>query len=331
MTVDGPSGLLAQLRDLPTTYDVVVGDFGREASTRYLALLAEEERMFLSRLLATHDLPFLDEYRRIMFGHVGDVDFLKHATVRRVWSEQGHLTDEVLVAVKAHEVPADMVARFACVIHDEAVLAVRRGHGHVRVALPCNALSETLGEAVRVAGDHAAFKAAAESVEYEPISGDAVRGLTAHGVVHSTIRQLARTGMLDGRPFVVLGAAMANEQYLRLGSPRGMHLLALTAAQQSLIDEAVLACIDGGEANLSAARQAIERDILTPLRRIHPGLVVLEACTDFDFGLGLDSVRLMARQMVFDCYGSLSSSSLVEGDSTADLNPILRTGGDGIL
>ncbi len=124
---------------------------------------------------------------------------------------------------------------------------------------------------------------------------------------------------------------MANEQYLRLGSPRGMHVLALTAAQQSLIDEAVLACIDGGEANLSAARQAIERDILTPLRRIHPGLVVLEACTDFDFGLGLDSVRLMARQMVFDCYGSLRSASPVESGSTADFNPILRTGGDGIL
>lgn len=329
--MDGPSGLLAQLRDLPTTYEVVVGDFGREAATRYLALLAEEERMFLSRLLATQDLPFLDEYRRIMFGHVGDVDFLKQATIRRVWSEQGHLTDEVLVAVKAHEVPPDMVARFACVIHDEAVLAVRRGHSRVRVALPCNALSETLGEAVRVAGDHAAFKAAAESVEYEPISGDAVLGLTAHGVVHSTIRQLARTGMLDGRPFVVLGAAMANEQYRRLGSPRGMHVLALTAAQQSLIDEVVLACIGGGEANLSAARQAIERDILTPLRRTHPGVVVLEACSDFDFGLGLDSVRLMARQMVYDCYGSPSCASPVEGGSTADFNPILRTDRDGIL
>ena len=99
--MDGPSGLLAQLRDLPTTYEVVVGDFGREAATRYLALLAEEERMFLSRLLATQDLPFLDEYRRIMFGHVGDVDFLKQATIRRVWSVIGHLTGEVLVAVKA--------------------------------------------------------------------------------------------------------------------------------------------------------------------------------------------------------------------------------------
>ncbi|MBJ7353914.1 MAG: hypothetical protein JHC98_03740 [Thermoleophilaceae bacterium] len=328
--MNGPNGLLDQLRDLPTLFDVVVGDFGREAATRYLAIMAEEERAFLTRLLATQDLPFLDEYRRIMFGHIGDVAYLKRVTVQRVWAEQGRLTDEVLVAVKAHDIPSDMVARFACVIHDEAVLAMRRGHGRVRVALPCNALSETLGDAVRVAGEARAFKAAAESVDYEPISDDAVPELTAHGVVHSTIGQLERTGMLDGRPFVVLGAAMANEQYRRLGGPRGMNIILLTELQQAIVDEAVLACIDGSDANLATARQAIEGEILTPLRRLHPGLVVLEACTDFDFGLGLDSLRLMARQMVFECYRDLQAASDLAGP-LSEFNPILRTSGNGIL
>ena len=40
-----------RLRDLPTVYDIVIGDFGREASARYIPMLAEEERLLLTRIL----------------------------------------------------------------------------------------------------------------------------------------------------------------------------------------------------------------------------------------------------------------------------------------
>src|SRR5262249_15143151 len=158
VTVGGTSPLpVNRLRELATVYDIVIGDFGREAATRYMSILAEEERLFLTRILTRQGLPFLDEYRRIMFAHVGDVAFLKAATIQSVWTEAGHLTDEVLVAVKEHDVPPDMVSRLACVIRDEAVVASRRGHGRVRVVLPCNALSETLEKSAGLAADEVAM------------------------------------------------------------------------------------------------------------------------------------------------------------------------------
>jgi hypothetical protein len=298
--------LLERWSRLSTVYDIVIGDFGREAATRYMALLAQEERRQLAPLLRNAGLPFLDEYRRIMFGLIGDVAFLKETTIQNVWASRGHLTDDVLVAIKDHDVPADMVLRLACLIRDQAQSATFRGHGRVRVTLLCNALSDTVALATRMASSSDEAFSAAGVAGYRLPGWDALSlDLSSYGVVESAVAQMARLGLLRNQVFVVLGAQMARDQYARVGGEHGMKVAPLTAGQQLVIDEAVVACVDGADEVVAAARNKIDEFILRPLREAFPTLMVLEACTDFDFGLGLDSLRLMAQHMIHDCYADL--------------------------
>ena len=276
------SAVLDRLRDLPVTYDVVIGDFGREAATRYLNVLAVEERSLLSKLLVAEGLPFFDEYRRIMFSHVGDVSFLKGPMIGHVWETRGHLTDEVLVAVSGHAVQPELVMAMVRVIRGETMSALTRGHQRVRATIVCNTLSDALEDAVRIVNEDLA------------LTGGRV---TAHGVVGSSVATLARHGMLD-RTYAVIGTEPTRAQYGQLG----MKVLSFTGQQQAVIDEAIVASIAGKP---SVARAYLE-SLVASLRRDQPGLVVLEACTDLNVGVGLDSVRLMAEHMVHECYGSLA-------------------------
>ena len=273
---------LEQLRDLPITYDLVIGDFGREAATRYVNILAQEERRFLERFLAKTGTPFFDEYRRIMFTLVADIAFLKHGMIHRTWSEHGRLTDDVLVAVKAHEVPEDLRRELAAVIQDGVASAKRRGYGTVRVVMPCNSLSDVLTGAV-------------DRVTHEQVD---FADVVAHGVIQSAIEQLRSTGCIGDSPILVLGSSLAQDQYREAGATFGLDVLAVSAEQQALIDEAVTICIGGDERALARIRGSLESQIIAPAREVYGDIPVLEACTDFDFGLGHDSVRLLAEAYV---------------------------------
>lgn len=303
---------LLQLRALPITYDLVIGDFGREAATRYVGVLAEEERRFLEGILGQTGVQFFDEYRRIMFTLVGDIGFLKHGMIDRTWDAHSRLTDDVLVAVKAHEVPEDLKLALVELTRDQVRSARRRGHQRVRVVLPCNSMSDVLADVVSQVGAEGAERSVTcpglEST-LDSASGRS-RGVSAHGVVRSAVEELSERGLIDGVPFVILGSSAAQLQYREEGAPFGLEVLPVSAFQQMLIDRCVLVCIEGHDRSIADARRALEAEVIKPARDRFGRVRVVEGCTDFNFGLGYDSVRLLAQRMVADAYSDLVTTRL---------------------
>lgn len=295
---------LEKLRDHPLTFDVIIGDFGREAAVRYAALIVEEERQVLGAELAARGLPFFDEYRRLMFTLVADIAYLKRGMIDRTWAAHGQLTDDVLIAIKSHDVPSDLKAAITELVQMEVQAGLQRGYQRVRVVLPCNSLSDVLDDAVQLGTAHLSLSDIWQT-RAGPNQMVLDRKVSAHGVIQSAIDHLSMTGAINSSPYLVLGSSMARDQYKLLGSHLGLEVLPLTVHQQAAIDAAVVACIDGGSAALEMARRSLIEQVIEPNRRSFPDLVILEACTDFEFALGLDSVRLLAKRMVFECYRGL--------------------------
>ena len=307
MNVPTPNDFLVRLRSHLPVFDIIVGDFGREAAARYVALLGSEERRVLGDALSARELPFFDEYRRLMFTLVADISYLKRGMISRAWTSHGRLTDDVLVAVKSHEVPDDLKMALEQLLADEVNSALRRGYRQIRVVLPCNSLSDLVESAVA----HLEVERLASGIEDLEIQGDSSTSspsVVGHGVIQSALQQLAATGRA-GSPLLVLGSSMAQEQYRRVGAPLGIEVLPITMDQQALVDEAVIACIGGGKNALGQARRMLREQVIEPHCTSRPELLVVEACTDFDFGLGLDSVGLLAERMVAECYQGLLAAN----------------------
>ena len=78
---------MLSLQNIPYVYDIVLSDFGREATIRLLTELVNGERTRIQQLLEANggprEAPFFDEYRRIMFACVGDVAYISKIFCRK--------------------------------------------------------------------------------------------------------------------------------------------------------------------------------------------------------------------------------------------------------
>ncbi len=84
----------------PVVYDIVVGDFGRDAAATYFQLVAKLEReSIVSFLLPDGGVHFFDEYRRIMSCLISDVEYVKRSYIREA-AERDGTDDSILVGVR---------------------------------------------------------------------------------------------------------------------------------------------------------------------------------------------------------------------------------------
>ena len=67
----------ADLLRMKITYDIVISDFGRDATIEYLCRVSSLEKRLIERVLVRDNLEFFDEYRRIMFTVVADLSYFK--------------------------------------------------------------------------------------------------------------------------------------------------------------------------------------------------------------------------------------------------------------
>lgn len=108
----------------------------------------------------------------------------------------------------------------------------------------------------------------------------------------------------DATPqLLLLGAEGALEIYDRISGTYGVEVLHIRADEQNLIDEAVVASIGGDPIEVERCRQRLRRELISPREEQHGQLTVVEACTDFSFGLGVSSLELFAEDLVRSCYG----------------------------
>ena len=286
------------------TYDIIVSDFGRDAALEYLRLAAAAEKRTIVAALGPSGHAFFDEYRRIMFTAVGDIAFFKEKAIRDSVSQHGYLTEDILVGDGLSPFTTEFVDRVAVTVAQEALAAIDRGHRHLRVAIPCNGLSNLATAIGRLISSEEELVRLAQAFDLSTSSLVRVGAapIPIRTVPEAVVRQLADQRPGSHQNLLVLGTRGANAIYGALTDSDSIRVLPLDDSEFELITRAIVSSIGGTRADVAQCREQLDHTIIRARRDDLENLVVLEACTDFHFGLGLSSLQLFAEAMVEECY-----------------------------
>jgi hypothetical protein len=301
----------AGLLEKPITYDIIVSDFGRDATIEYLRLVSNSEKRLIKTILDRDGLEFFDEYRRIMFTAIGDVAFFKEAAILKSALSHGHLRDDILIGVgSSPSMSQEFIDRVTLSVIQEALVAIDHGHNILRVMIPCNTLSSLAKQIGKMIHSDMELKRIVET--YAPSGFDIHRLTTAHidvyTVPEAVMRHLAETKK-NGKMthLLVLGTSGTNAIYGAYTESYAIIVLPIENWEQELIDEAIVASIGGDRNKIDIHKEQLQKEIIKPRSDMFENLTILEACTDFRLGLGVSSLEVFADVMVMDCYRTLIS------------------------
>jgi hypothetical protein len=285
-------------------YDIIVGDFGRDATIEFLRLVSKSEKDFISEILKQDERKFFDEYRRIMFTVIGDVAYFKSDALRESAAEKGYLTDSILIGVGS-PMSSDFEDRVAWSILQEVYVATNRGYTRLRIAIPCNTLSSLAVSVGKRLGSKPERQRLIELYGDECFSPIELASteISVHIVPEAVVRHVGATRSSQAStPILVLGTRDTNAMYEQLAPSYKLQVVPIEDRDYELINQAVVASIDRNPDDLLLSRDRIRQEVIEPRLSAFPDMVILEACTDFSLGLGLSSLQLFAEAMVADCY-----------------------------
>jgi hypothetical protein len=286
---------------------VVIGDFGRDAAIRFCATLAATERRLIQQGLAGGD--FFDEQRRITLSLSGDLPFVKAPHLAR-FRAGAPLDERVLVGFEGGLAPADVTDRIGVLALEALAGPVRRGLRRALVLLPCNTLAPVAWGLEERFDSTAGLTKMAQRAD-RPLSLEEIAlveqivgavELSFPTVPGAVIEAVAATGDAS---LVPLGTIGIGETYRQQAArmKNSVLIAALVRGEQRIVLDAIQGCITGGEAR--AQTQGALEALIDRLRTEHgDDLVVVEACTDLDHGLGLDSNTVYAEAVVRAVYGA---------------------------
>ncbi len=294
-----PAGLLR----LPVVQAVVLGDFGRDAGLQLAAGLSRAERGTIRDLVGP-ELPFFDEYRRIAIALVGDLPFAKAEPLAGFAARGEALDSRILVGFPEGVPLAAVVPRLARLALEAMAGSLRRGRDRVVVLLPCNTLapaSWALEE--RFGSPEALLKLLGPTEpalrEVAPLAASALTWFPT--VPGSVLRRAVVRGAGAVMPLGTVGIeGVYRRAALRDGC--GVSIVGLPPSDRPVVLEAIQASLAQEPARREAARRALQGVVERARDRYGRGLLVVEACTDLDYGLGLDSNVVYAEEVVRELY-----------------------------
>jgi hypothetical protein len=297
---------LVKILSAEKVFDIIVGDFGRDASIEYLRLVSQKEKEVLQCLTSIEDCEFFDEYRLIMFALIANIGFLKQSRISEYIHDRRVLDQNVLIGLGASFDLVDFEKRLAFLVAENIMLAISNGYRRIRITLPCNTLSDLL---LRVKAlllnkeriDEIRREFNSNFPSYEVLASATV---SWHSVADAVVEQITLQGDLIHKSIVVLGTRGTNDLYKTRFTPLGWNCIELLPSHYELIDQTVVASIHGGAARIEECVRLLKEHIVRPVQKLHREVLILEACTDFHLGLGSSSLELLARHMISNCYGT---------------------------
>jgi len=286
---------------------LVLGDFGRDAGLRFGAALSRAERRLLRRDLGRGEA-FYDEHRQLTMTLVGDLPFVKAPWLAPFRDNLTPLDDRILVGFPGGVPLSEVVPRLGALALEAMAGPVRRGVEEVLVLMPCNTLAPAAWALEPALDDPPQLRRMLGEADLgdrtdltELVERVAVWVATACPTVpQMAVRAVAGAGAPALLPLGTEGIAEVYAEAIRReGNP--VALVRPTEAWQAATLDAIRASIAGER---GAARALLE-GVATEARREHgDGLVLIEACTDLDHGVGWDSGELYAEGIVQEIYGA---------------------------
>ncbi|MDH3401984.1 MAG: hypothetical protein OES32_00780 [Acidobacteriota bacterium] len=264
------------------THDLIVGDFGRRATLRYLAAFSDAERRILEQRLAGQ--PFFDEYRTVRYTVLGLLPDLK-AEELATYARAGRALDSgILVGVGGGLTAAEMGRRISEALAPWIETIRGTAVARVRVIIPCNSLCEA-GKVLRnaVATGPGNVPPGEESPPHDRPAGEPpIEVFTVPEVVTAV---LAR----DPPPYLALFATPAAfRAYEKEFASRDLatRLRLSRRSREDVSLERLMAAVRGRK---PGARPAATGDLLC-------------ACTDVQIPGALDALEIFASFLARDAY-----------------------------
>jgi len=276
-----------------------VSDFGRDAALAYMRMVADDERRLIQNVLERHSLPFFDEYRRLMFTLLGDLGYYKRPSVEATISRDGYLTQSVLIGFGDPGMTKIVYRRIAIAVVQALIAAAERGYTRLRVAIPCNRLSDCAS----YLGDLLASPDELDHLNRE--FDNAIPSwralqhvtITTHPLVDAVVRHVQNVRALPKR-VLVLAAPEVLVMYELAFTRAGIEIVDAPTDHQGLVNRLVLASIAHDQREIAGIRS----ELVAVTDQIGDDVVVIEACTDFDVNVGISSLAVYANTMVRDYY-----------------------------
>lgn len=295
---------LSDLYNINNVFDIIVSDFGRDATLRYLSYFSDlEKNTILQYLEASAD--FFDEYRRVSICVIGNLGYVKEQALEYYYKNRLPFDNKVLVGFDSSFPYEELSNRIAKLVFYQINLAIQLGYSKIRVVIPCNTLSPVgwyMKDLLNNKFESAkifSFAAEKELVFLKnKLKNIDVLFLTIPEIVLDYIKQK------NFHQIYILGTPDTLEIYQKavLNSYPSIQIIIPSSEDQKVINNAILDSIDGRDEKIKNSRIIIDELIIRPTTKIYPGIKFVEACTDLNFGIGLNSTNLYVEKLVEEIY-----------------------------
>ena len=288
---------------------VILSDFGRDAALRFSALLARTERRRIKKALPK-GAPFFDEYRRISLAIRGEVHHVKEPFLAAYRSEAKLLDNAVKVGFAGGLEPAQIEARLGQLSLEAMRGPVARGVRSVLVLLPSDSLAPVSWSLAQRFSTEEGIKALLEEVG---APGDSLRDELCHRLVHEvdlifpTVPEaVAQTAAAEGHTILLaLGTRRIRKIYKEAVQRLGLDLEVrkLSKEDRCLVIRAIHAALGGDRSEHTESLKAMLSLVRRHKMASGVDLFAVEAHSDLDYEVGLDSVRCYVDRLVDRVYG----------------------------
>lgn len=145
-------------------HDLIVGDFGRVGTLRYLKAFSQFEREYIKSELDLDE--FYDEHRLIRYTVIG---FLRDIKSDYLPDALDRIGDNVLLGVNGGPDPLEIIPRLVRILIPYLVTAIKFGATMIRIIIPCNTLYTVAKKLNFIFRSEGSFR---DFVEKEEISGE---------------------------------------------------------------------------------------------------------------------------------------------------------------
>ena len=288
---------------------VILSDFGRDAALRFCAELARAERRRIKQLLPA-GAPFFDEYRRISLAVRGEVRHVKEPFLTAYKAEQRLLDNAVKVGFAGGLRPDQIEARLGQLCLEAMRGPVARGVQTVQVLLPSDSLAPVSWSLAQRFSTEEGIKALLEEVG---APGDSLRDELCHRLVNEvdltfpTVPEaVAQTAAAEGHTILLaLGTRRIRKIYKeavrRLELP--LEVRKLSREDRLLVMRAIQAALGGGRGEHTESLKAMLSLVRRHKMASGGDLFAVEAHSDLDYEVGMDSVACYVDRLVDRVYG----------------------------
>jgi len=270
-------------------HDIVVGDFGREGTLRYLrAFEVAERRIIVQRLVGR---PFFDEMRRVKYTVLGALRQIKAEFLPASDAEIDH---RVLIGTRNGLEQTSVRQQLFDLITPYLRLAAQNNANAIRVVIPCNSLSDTAMWLSQCMG-------IPPGIGHEANAGDDIGTMppvlclppdVTVVVPHLPTIVLEYLNTIGVRNVLFVGTQDALSAYMNTAKALGFHMTIRCWPPPGTMDFGtwLQECTESGCPDLSVAMN------------VEAGEVIVCGCTDLRVPGAIDSVEILAERLATDVY-----------------------------